>query len=69
MPTLASAPTATPLATTTASTSNRFSLRAWFNRTFVVDFSGIADIDLGEPMEFEAHVAELFTPGSYASAE
>ncbi|MEM6785526.1 MAG: hypothetical protein AAF624_17535 [Bacteroidota bacterium] len=62
MPTLAS----TPLATTTAA---RFSLRAWFNRTFVIDFSGLDDIDLGEPMEFEAHVAELFTPGSYAAAE
>ncbi|GAB5518895.1 MAG: hypothetical protein RhofKO_11460 [Rhodothermales bacterium] len=66
MPTFAPSTAATPLATTPAT---RFSLRAWFNRTFVVDLSGLDQLDLGDALEFETHVAGLFERGSYASAQ
>ncbi len=50
-------------------TSWSLALQAWFNRTFILDFSELDHLDLGDPAEFEAHVAGMFTPGSYVPAD
>jgi hypothetical protein len=62
------AQTLTSSAAPTLSLSNTSTLTTWYARLkqrFVIDFSGLDDLDLGTPEELDAYIGELFERGPH----